>query len=178
MLNRNSIEYELDMVLENIHVTHYKIELDIEVQGQDGAFEVAIAANDDLIYNGCLKDGKHTLHKELTVPPKSELRLTAETSSHRHGQKAVIAGFRLNGVDIPKHNLWVMDSQLFKHVDGKEEKTNGVYYNGTWSITLPTPVFPWMKAEQVKRSKVKYDEHLDFGIEGEEYYTLLDRIFR
>ena len=54
---------QLDMVLENIHVTHYKIELDIEVQGQDGAFEVAIAANDDPIYNGCLDDGKHTLHK-------------------------------------------------------------------------------------------------------------------
>jgi hypothetical protein len=43
---------------------------------------------------------------------------------------------------------------------------------------MPTPIFPWIRRERNKISKVAYHDHLTFDATGEDYYSLLDRIFR
>jgi len=179
VLNRNNVEYEMDQLLKSIQIEDYSIVLDLSVSGQNGLFEVTVAVMDQIILEGRPDDGKHTLSTKITVPPGQDLRLSASTSTHTHPQQAVITGLMINGVDIFKHNLWVIDRQRFTHDDGRLEKNcSGLYHNGTWELSMPTPLFPWMKQGRIDRSEVKYLDHLDFGISGDEYYSLLDKIFR
>ena len=179
MLNRNNIEYEIDQVLESVQVVDYDIELDLAVRGQTGSFGVSVSANDESVYDGFPEFGDLTLCKSMNVPAGREIKLSASTATHRHGQRAIVVGLKINRVDVFKHNLWILDSQRFVHDNGKiEEGCNGLYHNGTWSLTMPTPLFPWIKQERVKRSGIRYDDHLKFDIDGDEYYALLDKMFR
>jgi hypothetical protein len=179
MLNRNNIENEIDQVLESVQIEDYDIELDLAVRGQTGSFGVSVSANDESVYDGFPEDGDLTLCRSMNVPAGREIKLTARTATHRHGHRAIVVGLRINRVDVFKHNLWIMDSQRFIHHNGKiDEGCNGLYHNGTWELVMPTPLFPWIKQGRTERSKVKYLDHIDFGISGDEYYTLLDKIFR
>ena len=179
MLNRNNIEHEIDKILETVHVLDYDIELVLSFIGQTGSFAVSVSINDRPVYNECPQDGDIPVTTSVNVPAGGEIKLAAITETHRHGQHAVVAGLKINRVDLIKHNLWIMDGQRFTHRDGKiEERCNGLYHNGTWSLTMPSPLFPWIKQERDKRSKVSYPDHLDFGINGDEYYRLLDQMFR
>jgi len=179
MLNRNNVEYEMDQVLKSMHIEDYHVQVQLEVQGQSGSFELALEVNDQTLLEDTPPDGTHTLAAQINVPAGQEMRLSARTRTHVHPQRAVVSGLIINGVDIFKHNLWVMDRQRFTHTNGRvEQNCSGIYHNGTWELVMPTPLFPWIKQGRTERSKVKYLDHIDFGISGDEYYTLLDKIFR
>lgn len=178
MLNRNNIEYELDKILEPLDIKDYELEIDLRTRAPLEPYEILLRANDQVIYKGGLSNGNKTFQTTIHVP-EGDLFLNAETQSHINGQQVVVSGLRINKTDVFRSNLWVMDRQIFTHVNGEVEKyCNGLYHDGTWSLSIPTPIFPWIRRERNKLSNVDYFQHSKFDAEAEEYYKLLDRIFR
>ena len=178
MLNRNNIEYELDKILEPLDIKDYELEIDLCVKAPTKPYQLIVRANETVMHRGGLVDGDKTFQTTVHVP-KGDLVITADTQSHINGQHVIVSGLRINKIDVFKSNLWIMDRQIFTHLNGDVEKhCNGVYHNGTWSLTMPTPLFPWIRKERNKRSKVDYFEHSKFNADDEDYYKLLDRIFR
>jgi hypothetical protein len=179
MLNRNSVEYELDNIIECAVISDYDLEITITVAGLRSSTDMSVSVNGEPIHRGYLADGDHVINHRIHVEPDSELGLSMHTSMHRHGQKVFLKRLRINKVDLLKSNLWITDMFKFTHTDGrKEEHNNGLYHNGTWKVTMPTPVFPWLTKERNKRSSIVYREHLNFSMDGEDYYKLLDDVFR
>lgn len=178
MLNRNNIEYELDKILEPLDITDYELEIEVTVKAPLEPYEINLQANDTVIHTGGLPDGVKKF-KTIVHVPGSTLDLAAHTQTHIHGQHVVVSGLSINNLDIFKSNTWIMDRQKFTHINGDVEKQcNGLYHNGTWSLSMPTPIFPWIRRERNKISKVRYHDHLTFDADGEDYYALLDKIFR
>ena len=178
MLNRNNIEYELDQIAKMAQVTDYDISLKVRTVGMGIGSDLSITANELCIHSGNIADGEHELKCKVTVEPDNVIELRAQTKSHRHGKQLVVCGLNINGVDVFKTNLWVMDGQKFTHTDGRiEMQNNGLYHNGTWALDLPTPVLPWLRQGSISRSKVKFD-HMLLDTKSDEYRQLLDKFFR
>jgi len=179
VLNRNNIEYELDRIMECAEISDYDLEMSIEVAGLDASTDMSISANSEVLHKGYLADGEHVIKQRTHVEPNSTLELSMTTTTHRHGQQVSLKGLRINKVDLIKSHLWIWDMFRFTHTDGRiEERNNGLYHNGTWKVTMPTPLFPWLTKERNKRSSIVYREHLNFDMDGEDYYKLLDNVFR
>jgi len=178
MLNRNNIEYELDKILEPLDIKDYELEIDLSVKAPIKPYQLILSANDQIIHKGELSNGDKTFQTTVHVP-KGDLVISAGTQTHIDGQNVTVSGLRINKIDVFKSNLWIMDSQIFTHLNGEVEKhCNGLYHNGAWSLAMPTPIFPWIRRERNKRSSVDYFQHSKFDAEAEDYYKLLDRIFR
>jgi len=179
VLNRNNIEYELDRIMECAEISDYDLEITITVKGMHTSTDMSVSANGEPIHTGYLADGDHVIKHKIHIKPNSKLELSMHTATHRHGQQVSLKGLRINKVDLIKSHLWIWDMFKFTHTDGRiEERNNGLYHNGTWGVTMPTPVFPWLTEERNKRSNVEYRAHLNFDIDGEDYYKLLDNVFR
>lgn len=179
MLNRNNIEHELDKIMECSDISDYDIEVTLSVTGLNEKSDTCLKVNDQTIHSGYLTDGEHTLQQKVQVPGDRTLELSLHTSTHNHGQKVSVEGIRINGVDLLKSHQFIWDMFKFTHTDGKvEEQNNGLYHNGLWNLSMPTPLFPWLTKERNKRSNVEYRAHLNFDMDGEDYYKLLDNVFR
>jgi len=179
MLNRNNIEYELDKIIECAEISDYVVEITIAVAGMDASTDMSMSANGETMHKGYLADGDHMIRHRIHVEPNSTLELSMRTSTHRHGQQVSIKGLRINEVDLIRNHLWIWDMFKFTHTDGRvEERNNGLYHNGTWKVTMTTPLFPWLTTERNKRSSIVYREHLNVDIHGEDYRKLLDNVFR
>jgi len=178
MINRNNIEYELEEIVKSAQVTDYEITIKVRSVAMDKDSDLTITVNGDTIHSGDLADGEHELLGQVNVQPNKIIELRAHTASHRHGKRLEIIGLNVNGVDVFKTNLWVMDEQKFTHADGRVETcNNGLYHNGIWGIDLPTPLLPWLRQGSIARSKVSFD-HLLLDTDSDEYRLLLDKFFR
>jgi hypothetical protein len=178
MINRNNIEYELEEIAKSAQVTDYEITIKVRSVAMARDSDLTITVNGDTIHSGDLADGEHELLGQLNVQPNKVIELRAHTASHRHGKRLQIIGLNVNGVDVFKTNLWVMDEQKFTHADGRVEIcNNGLYHNGTWGIDLPTPLLPWLRQGSIARSKLSFD-HLLLDTSSDEYRLLLDKFFR
>ena len=179
MLNRNNVEHELDEIIECGVISDYDIEVTITAADLQSSTDMSISVNGEQIHHGYLADGDHVINHRTRVEPNKALELSMHTSMHRHPQKVFLKRLRINKVDLLETNLWITDLFVFTHTDGrKEEHNNGLYHNGTWKLTMPTPIFPWLIKERNQRSSIVYREHLNFSMDGEDYYKLLDDVFR
>jgi hypothetical protein len=178
MINRNNIEYELEEIVKSVQITDYEITVKVRAVAMDEHSDLSVSINDEVIHSGDIADGEHDLKRLVNVQPNKVIQLRAHTNTHKHGKRFEIIGLNVNGVDIFKTNLWVMDEQRFTHTDGRVELQNtGLYHNGTWGLDLPTPLLPWLRQGSVARSKITFD-HMLLDTSSEEYRLLLDKFFR
>ena len=178
MINRNNIEYELEEIVKSVQITDYDIAIKVRAVAMDRKSDLSVSINDKVIHSGDIADGEHELKGSVNVQPNKVIQLRAHTNTHRHGKRLEVTGLNVNGVDIFKTNLWVMDDQRFTHADGRVEmQNNGLYHNGTWGIDLPTPLLPWLRQGSIKRSKLSFD-HMLLDTTSDEYRELLDKFFR
>lgn len=178
MLNRNNIEYEIESIVQSAQVVDYDITVKIETLNMNTDSDVTIAVDECVMHSGDLDDGEHSFTCKLTVQPNNTIKLRARTNTHRHGKRLAFTGLTVNGVDIFKTNLWVMDAQKFTHADGRVElHNNGLYHNGEWSLDLPTPVLPWLRQGSLAKSKTEFD-HMHLDSTTDEYREILDKFFR
>ena len=178
MINRNNIEHELEEIVKSVQITDYRITIKVRTVSMHRDSDLTVYINDHIIHSGVIDDGEHELTGLVTVQPNNVIKLRAHTSTHRHGRRLEVIGLNVNGVDVFKTNLWVMDDQRFTHADGRvESRNNGLYHNGTWGIDLPTPLLPWLRQGSIKRSKLSFD-HMLLDTNSEEYRLLLDKFFR
>ena len=179
MLNRNNIEYEFDKIVDSVNIVDYNFEIGVTATSFLKEPTMELSIHDKVIYSGSLKDGEHKFVKKIKADVDSSVIIKAKTDDHIHKQKIVKDRLVINGVNIFKTNLWVLDNQKFTHTDGKiEMKNNGLYHNGTWSLELPTPIFPWMRKNSNKKAKGIYKDHFRADGMSDDYYKLLDKIFR
>ena len=178
MINRNNIEYELEEIVRSVQITDYDITLKVRATAVYRDSNITVSINNQVIHRGDLADGEHELTGRVNVQPKGLIKIRAHTSTHRHGRRLEVIGLNVNGVDVFRTNLWVMDDQRFTHADGRvESRNNGLYHNGTWGIDLPTPLLPWLRQGSIARSKLSFD-HMLLDTTSEEYRLLLDKFFR
>ena len=178
MINRNNIEYELEEIVKSVQITDYEITVKVRAVAMDKHSDLSVSINDEVIHSGDIAGGEHDLKRLVNVQPNKVIQLRAHTNTHKHGKRFEIIGLNVNGVDIFKTNLWVMDEQRFTHTDGRVElQNNGLYHNGTWGLDLPTPLLPWLRQGSVARSKITFD-HMLLDTSSEEYRLLLDKFFR
>lgn len=178
MINRNNIEHELEEIVKSVQITDYRITIKVRATAMHKDSDLTVSINDNIIHSGDIADGEHELTGLVTVQPNKVIKLRAQTSTHRHGKRLEVIGLNVNGVDVFKTNLWVMDDQLFTHTDGRvEPQNNGLYHNGTWGIDLPTPLLPWLRQGSIARSKISFD-HMLLDTTTDEYRELLDKFFR
>ena len=182
MLNSNNIHHEIDQVVEKAEINDYKIVLDLEAELPSGKRDLKVLLNGEVVYEGMIETGKHTVTKEAHLSPGKGILMQARTSDHVNGDKIIVTRFEINGVNMHRTNLWLLDSQKFTHDNGEVEiGNNGLYHNGAWSIELPTPVFPWMMKKKreisknvhyVDRDNKDYQEKLD-----DIYYKLSSKLW-
>jgi hypothetical protein len=183
MLNSNNIHHEVDQILKKSEINDYQITLGFDAKLLSGNRDLTILLNNNIIYSKDILTGSYEIKEESFIPPGKGIKLEAKTSSHVNGDKIIITKLEINGVNIHKTNLWLLDRQKFTHSDGEiETSNNGLYHNGTWSIEIPTPVFPWMMEKKrqlskdvhyIDRDSKAYEEKLD-----DIYYKLLNVVYR
>jgi len=182
MLNHNNVHYEIDKIVEKLEINDYKFTLRVRASIKSRNRNIKISINNETIFSGDIEEGNYEYTKEMHIPPGQSVCFEIATNTHQHGDKIIVETLLINGVDIEKTNLWIMDLRRFKHTDGRiEEKVNGLYHNGQWSITLPTPIFPWIVEKKRQLSVgVKYKTH-DLGYDekiDDMHYKILDRVYR
>ena len=174
-LNRNNIEYELDLIVDSVQITDYDIAITWDARNIDADSDHSISINGDVIHKGVLPDGTHTLTHKVNVPINSKIMFEAKTSTHKHGQHLIMTGLVINGVDMFGSNLWALDRRLFTHTDGRtEEISQGLYHNGTWTLEFPTPLFPWLRGGLFEKGNVQYPDPAD----ADDIREALDTYFR
>jgi len=180
MLGHNNVNEEIDKLVKDSIIVDYKFTLIMQCEIQSEDRDLMVSVNDDVVFDGAVKSGRYEFDKEIKIPPGHKAIIKAKSNTHRHGDKIIINEVHVNGVNITKKHLWVMDQQKFTHIDNTiEMKNNGIYHNGTWSLELDTPIFPWLYKHGMSGStwgshkKHTYKEAVD-----DLYYKVINNVFR
>lgn len=180
MLGHNNVNEEIDKLVKDYIIEDYKFTLVVECEIASQGRDLLVSINDDTVFNGAIKSGRYEFNKEIKIPAKQGAIIKAKSNTHEHGDKIIVKELHINGVEITKKHLWVMDRQKFTHSDDTiEMQNNGIYHNGTWSLELDTPIFPWLFRHGMTGSvafahrKNTYKESVD-----DLHYKVINGVFR
>jgi hypothetical protein len=181
MLGHNNVNEEIDRLVNESTIVDYKFTLVIQCEIKSAYRDLSVSVNDDVVFEGAVKSGRYELSKEIKILPGQKAIIKAKSNTHKHGDKIIVDQFHVNGVSIKEKHQWVLDQQKFTHIDGKiEMNNNGIYHNGTWSLELHTPIFPWLFEHSVTGSeallshkKNTYKETVD-----DLHYKVINTVFR
>jgi hypothetical protein len=180
MLGHNNVNEEIDRLVKDYIIDDYKFTLIMECEIQSKVRNLLLSVNDDVLFDGMVKSGRYEFSKDIKIAPGHKAVIKANSNTHKHGDKIIVAEVHVNGVNITEKHLWVMDQQKFTHINGTiEMRNNGIYHNGTWSLEMDTPIFPWLFKHGMNgsvafsHSKNTYKESVD-----DLHYKIINGVFR
>ena len=166
-MQQDNFKVQIQELVRSTHLKNYSIDIDLKAYECNGWPMVKIILNDKTYFEGQAKgdaklkysvDAKDdSLDVCISMQGKTNRNITLKGEKIERNQYCVIEDIRINGISMKhEHDAFWQDSLFVKNDGAILHKTDGLYHNGDWKLSLPEPVFPLLNKKFQDRSGGKF----------------------
>ena len=166
-MQQDNFKVQIQELVKSTHLKDYRIEIDLKAYECNGWPIAKIVLNGKTYFEGQVQgDAKleypvgakdDSLDVCISMQGKTNRNITLKGEKIERNQYCVIEDIRINGISIKhEHDAFWQDSLFVKKDGGILNKTDGLYHNGDWKLSLQEPVFPLLSKRFQDRSGGKF----------------------